>query len=339
MTLGHWPQSIDLSTVGGWLACRGAGQLSTRYGKIEDMVVGLDVVLADGTGRAHGRHAPRGGRPRPEPAVRRERGNARDHHRRPASLAPGTERGAAGGVSASRRSRTGSTRAGASCNAARRRRSCACTTRSRANGTSTSATSTCSSCSTRATRTLVDATCRSSPRSALTGAPVLDDTLVDRWLEHRNDVSALEALVSRGFVVDTMEIAGRVARPARDLRPRAGGHRRGRRHRSRRRRTSRTRTPTARASTSRSAGAARPTRATTTTAPRGTPGRGPSSTPAASLSHHHGVGLNRARFVREALGDAFGVLAAAKAALDPHGILNPGKLGFDSPFGPSPAWP
>ncbi len=37
-TLGHWPQSMDLSTVGGWLACRGAGQYSTRYGKIEDMV-------------------------------------------------------------------------------------------------------------------------------------------------------------------------------------------------------------------------------------------------------------------------------------------------------------
>src|SRR5205814_3571109 len=47
-TLGHWPQSIDLSTVGGWLACRSAGQYSTRYGKIEDMVVGLDVALADG---------------------------------------------------------------------------------------------------------------------------------------------------------------------------------------------------------------------------------------------------------------------------------------------------
>src|SRR5207249_6217088 len=48
VTLGHWPQSINLSTVGGWLACRGAGQLSGRYGKIEDMVLGLDVVLADG---------------------------------------------------------------------------------------------------------------------------------------------------------------------------------------------------------------------------------------------------------------------------------------------------
>ena len=49
VTCGHWPQSMALSTVGGWLACRGAGQLSTRYGKIEDIVAGLDVVLADGT--------------------------------------------------------------------------------------------------------------------------------------------------------------------------------------------------------------------------------------------------------------------------------------------------
>ena len=48
LTVGHWPQSMALSTVGGWLACRGAGQLSTRYGKIEDIVVGLEVVLADG---------------------------------------------------------------------------------------------------------------------------------------------------------------------------------------------------------------------------------------------------------------------------------------------------
>src|SRR5690606_15358004 len=48
LTVGHWPQSIALSTVGGWLACRGAGQYSTRYGKIEDIVIGLDVTLADG---------------------------------------------------------------------------------------------------------------------------------------------------------------------------------------------------------------------------------------------------------------------------------------------------
>lgn len=48
-TGGHIPQSIRCSTVGGWLACRAAGQFSTRYGKIEDIVVSLEAVLADGT--------------------------------------------------------------------------------------------------------------------------------------------------------------------------------------------------------------------------------------------------------------------------------------------------
>ena len=48
MTVGHFPQSFDIATVGGWVACRGAGQFSTRYGKIDEMVVGLEVVLADG---------------------------------------------------------------------------------------------------------------------------------------------------------------------------------------------------------------------------------------------------------------------------------------------------
>lgn len=48
-TSGHLPQSIEISTVGGWLACRGGGQLSSRYGKIEDIVVGLKAVLPDGT--------------------------------------------------------------------------------------------------------------------------------------------------------------------------------------------------------------------------------------------------------------------------------------------------
>ncbi len=43
-TLGHSPSSIGCSTVGGWAAARGAGQLSNSYGVFEDMVLGLDAV-------------------------------------------------------------------------------------------------------------------------------------------------------------------------------------------------------------------------------------------------------------------------------------------------------
>lgn len=49
LSLGHFPSSIYCSTVGGWLAARSAGQLSSRYGKIEDLVVGVEGV--DGAGR------------------------------------------------------------------------------------------------------------------------------------------------------------------------------------------------------------------------------------------------------------------------------------------------
>ena len=51
------------------------------------------------------------------------------------------------------------------------------------------------------------------------------------------------------------------------------------------------------------------------------------------VSHHHGIGLNRGRYMRRHLGEGFGVLQSIKAALDPNGILNPGKLGLPSPFG------
>jgi alkyldihydroxyacetonephosphate synthase len=48
----------------------------------------------------------------------------------------------------------------------------------------------------------------------------------------------------------------------------------------------------------------------------------------AALSHHHGIGLLRAPYMRESLGGAFPVLVAVKQALDPKNILNPGKLGL-----------
>lgn len=45
---GHFPQSFEFSTVGGWVAAKGAGQASTGYGKIEDMVLALKVVTPAG---------------------------------------------------------------------------------------------------------------------------------------------------------------------------------------------------------------------------------------------------------------------------------------------------
>jgi alkyldihydroxyacetonephosphate synthase len=47
-TMGHIPQSLYCSSLGGWLACRAAGQFSTKYGKIEDMVISLKAVLPQG---------------------------------------------------------------------------------------------------------------------------------------------------------------------------------------------------------------------------------------------------------------------------------------------------
>jgi len=49
LTLGHWPQSIALSTVGGWVATRAAGQYSTAYGNVEDILFALEAVLPDGS--------------------------------------------------------------------------------------------------------------------------------------------------------------------------------------------------------------------------------------------------------------------------------------------------
>jgi alkyldihydroxyacetonephosphate synthase len=49
LTIGHWPQSVELSTVGGWVATRASGQYSTGYGSIEDLVLALEVVLPDGS--------------------------------------------------------------------------------------------------------------------------------------------------------------------------------------------------------------------------------------------------------------------------------------------------
>jgi alkyldihydroxyacetonephosphate synthase len=49
LTLPHYPASATCATLGGYLAPRGSGTISTKYGKAEDLVMSLEVVLADGT--------------------------------------------------------------------------------------------------------------------------------------------------------------------------------------------------------------------------------------------------------------------------------------------------
>lgn len=50
-----------------------------------------------------------------------------------------------------------------------------------------------------------------------------------------------------------------------------------------------------------------------------------------SISHHHGIGRTRARWLPQELGASFDVLREIKNALDPHGIMNPGALGLNQP--------
>ncbi len=47
--LGHFPQSFELSTVGGWVASRSSGQQSIRYGRIEQLFAGGRIETFQGT--------------------------------------------------------------------------------------------------------------------------------------------------------------------------------------------------------------------------------------------------------------------------------------------------
>jgi alkyldihydroxyacetonephosphate synthase len=47
------------------------------------------------------------------------------------------------------------------------------------------------------------------------------------------------------------------------------------------------------------------------------------------INEHHGVGLKLSRFMAAQYGDAWPLLQSLKRAIDPHGIMNPGKVGFE----------
>jgi alkyldihydroxyacetonephosphate synthase len=339
-TLGHWPQSMDLSTVGGWLACRGAGQYSTRYGKIEDMVIGLEVVLADGRVVRTEGHGPRAatGPNLTQLFVGSEGtlGVITEARVRIHPLPPAQGRRAFGfatfgaGLEACRKIlRRGATpavlRLYDEAESARNFEHPETNVLIVLDETDPALLA--------ATLSVVDDEC-----AAGAGAHELDVGLVERWLGHRNDVSALAPLWRAGIVVDTAEISGSWAvlpglfdEVVTSLTALEG-----------------TLAASAHQSHAYTDGAC----LYFTFA-----GRGPDGDDAwreryyrqawdtvtdatlahgAAISHHHGIGLNRSRFLPRALGSGFDVLVGLKESFDPVGILNPGKLGLPSPFGPSP---
>lgn len=335
-TLGHWPQSMELSTLGGWLACRSAGQYSTRYGKIEDMVVGLEAVTGTGA-RVRAGGAPRAavGPDLLQLLVGSEgtlgvvtEATLRIHPAPPAEerLVFGLPSFAAGLDACRRILRRGATPAVLRLHDREESR--------RDHDQDANVLVVLDEGDpgiVAATMGVVAAECRDTE-----GAERLDEDLAARWLEHRNDVSALPAVVRAGVVVDTVELAA----PWRSL---PGLHDDV--------------TAALRAVDGALAVGAHCSHSYTDGAClyftfAGQPGDDPDTKDAyyresidavmraamargAAISHHHGVGLARGAYVREALGDgAFEVLASVKRALDPHGILNPGKLGLPSPFLP-----
>ena len=338
LTVGHFPQSFDIATVGGWVACRGAGQFSTRYGKIEQMVVGLEVALADGSLiRTGGFPAGAQGPDLSQLFVGSE-GTLGVITRvwLKAHPAPSSEQRAAfsfatfeAGLEACRTIlRRGATPAVLRLyDAAESQR-----------GQGGDGTYCVLLVLDEGDETLVAATMHVVEQACTAaGATPLPRDLVEKWMHHRNDTSALQALTRKGFVVDTLEIAApwsalpnifHQVRAAMMAVPHA-------------------RAATCHLSHSYLDGACLYfTFAATPPAADIEPtyvalwdaGQRAVLQHGGNLSHHHGVGLNRARFVPQALGSALPMLQSVKHALDPHGILNPGKMGLSTSFG-EVAWP
>src|SRR5690606_26325365 len=48
-----------------------------------------------------------------------------------------------------------------------------------------------------------------------------------------------------------------------------------------------------------------------------------------TASGEHGIGIGKLKHLRQEHGDAVDIMKRLKAALDPHGIMNPGKMGHE----------
>jgi alkyldihydroxyacetonephosphate synthase len=312
-TLGHRPQSIALSTVGGWIACRSAGQYSTRYGTIDDLLLAADVATPAGAltlGRGVGPgllHLFVGSEGtlgvvtratlaiRPVPPVERRAAFAFEHF--------------ADGLDAVRRV----LRRGAQPAVLR--------LYDRAESARVFDVD-------QALLLVLDEGEAGDVDWQLAVVAdecgrAADTAHVERWLEHRNDVSALDHAIAAGLVVDTIELAARW----RTL-------------------------PQLYADVVAAVGAVQGTLGITAHCSHAYPtgaclyftmagdseewyghAWGEALRAAlelgAAITHHHGIGLVRADAYVRSLDDAqLELLRAVKRSLDPTGILNPGKLGL-----------
>ncbi|MCU4184077.1 FAD-binding oxidoreductase [Acidiferrimicrobium sp. IK] len=333
-TSGHWPQSMALSTVGGWLACRSAGQYSTRYGKIEDMVAGLQVAMADGTVIRTGGRAPRAAT---GPDL--------------TQLFVGSE-GTLGVITsarlkvrplpdAERRAAWGFATVDDGLDACRRilRRGATPAVLRLYDRVESGRNFE------RPDHCVLIALDEGDPAEIDGGWLVVDDEcrraeplgegLVERWLAHRNQVADLGQLAAAGIVADTIEVAASwsgltaiyhaALRAVQDLPATLAVSA----HQSHAYRDGACLYFTF-AGRPDPEGAEAYYRAAWDAVVGATLERG------GGLSHHHGIGINRGRHMAAALDGGLQVLTALKTALDPRGILNPGKLGLGSPWGPPP---
>lgn len=332
-TAGHWPQSMKLATVGGWIACSGAGQMSTRYGTMADITRGVTAVLADGrvVETSEFSHSSTGpdmtqlfvGSEGTLGVIVSARLNIHRKAQHAESGAWAFDSFDAGVEAIKRFSRRGAGPAVVRLYDA---------TESRRNF------------DTRDQHVLLIhdegdpalvAGNMAIVRQECDGKPC-GTAMVERWLGHRNNVHALDELIL-DRAPDTMEITAPWSKLARIYHETTAAMMA----------VAGTRTATAHISHAYPGSAGlyfmfggRPELEDRPRWYREVWNAGARSVLAngGNLAHHHGIGLQRARLMGEAMGSGLGMLQMVKDALDPKGILNPGKLGLSSPFGPTPDW-
>lgn len=328
-SMGHFPQSIALSTVGGWVATRAAGQFSTKYGNIEDMLVAFEAVL------------PNGDVVRTRPVPRAAAGQDLRHVFLGAEgttgilteltyeihpVAPATEKQAVAfpSMQAGLQALREIMRAGWRPAVLRLYDEIEA---GRSFAGAASAGESLLLVLTEGPDELAAAELAGATRVACAaGGRVVGSEPVDSWLHHRNAVPGFEYFLKQGMIVDTIEVAatwsridalyvgvlaGMRAVPGLLV---ASGH----------------------SSHSYGTGtniyftfAARPDRAEDiegvylgvwTAAMEATLAAG------GTIAHHHGIGRVRREWLPRELGSAYGLLGMLRGALDPNGIMNPGAL-------------